>query len=189
MAAGTAITLTVRDSPPGVRRVIGASDDDLMVLNLSHPALTSAAKAALLDMAARGRNEFLSLQYGGVFVSASGLRVGPDGIFIAGAKAAELADVVETIDRDDVRLITTSRRSRGSKAGAAIGGLAGAVAGLYAASQLVFKQCGDRCADEKLGIGLALVGLPAAGAIVGYKAMGRNVTNVIYRAAGQSPAT
>ncbi|HEX6323405.1 MAG TPA: hypothetical protein VFZ36_06740 [Vicinamibacterales bacterium] len=58
-----------------------------------------------------------------------------------------------------------------SKRGAWIGGLIGlgigAVAGVGTAVGLATRQCGDSCADEKVLIGVSLVGMPAAGAALG----------------------
>jgi hypothetical protein len=46
--------LAVRDAQPSSRVVVGATDDHLVVLNLTHPALTPAARNALLGMARPG---------------------------------------------------------------------------------------------------------------------------------------
>jgi hypothetical protein len=180
LAAGTIVMLTVGDASPALRTVIGATDDRLLAMNLAHPAITATVWSILRAMAARGTADFLMIQSGGTF-SSKGVRIGRDGVFVEGAKIAELSAIVETHARDDVRLVTRSKRNRMALVGAATGTAVGFVAGVYVALRLVFKYCGDSCVDEKVGIGLALAGLPAAGGILGYMAAKRDLTEVIYR--------
>ena len=180
--AGKTVTLTARDAQPAARIVIGATDDYLMVLNFSNPALPRSVKSALLDMASRGVQDFVNTQNGGTFLTNANVRIALDGMFVADIKVADLADVVERIDRVDVRLITISRRSRWSAVGAVAGGVVGSVVGFYLALGFGLRPCGDSCAGERLRAWLALVGLPVAGGVGGYYATGRNVTDVIYQA-------
>ena len=180
LAALTTVTLTIRDAKPALRTFVGATDDQLLVLNLAHPAITAAVWSVLREMAARGPADFLMIQSGSTF-SSHGVRIGRDGVFQDGAKLAELDAIVELHARDDVRLMTKSKRNRMAAVGAAAGTAVGLVAGVYLAVGLAFSQCGKSCADEKIGIGLALVGLPAAGGVLGYLATKRDLTEVIYR--------
>ena len=181
LPATSKIRLTVRGGQPAERVVVGATDEDLMVLNLTNRALTRSAKTALFTMARRGRADFDAIQNGAVFRTKE-TRVDRDGLFLRGVKVADLNAIVETIARDDVRFVTRSKRNRMAVVGAVAGTAVGFVAGVYVAIGLAHKYCGDSCIDEKVGIGLALAGLPAAGGILGYMATKRNLTDVIYKA-------
>jgi hypothetical protein len=110
------------------------------------------------------------------------VRLGPDGVFVANRKVADLGQVVERIVRSDVREIRTSMRTRGSIIGAVGGAAGGLLLGYLAAVNLAYKQCGDSCTDEKVLIGLSLVGLPVAGGVVGYTALRRQTSETVYRA-------
>jgi hypothetical protein len=90
-----------------------------------------------------------------------------------------LDEVLQTIPRSAVREIRLER-TRGSKVGAAVGAAAGIVAGLLTAPYWMMKQCNGSCGDEQFMLGVSLVGLPVAGALVGYMARREDV--VVYRA-------
>jgi hypothetical protein len=64
----------------------------------------------------------------------------------------------------------------------AIGGGVGAIFGLGIAVGLGLKQCGGSCADEKTGIGAALIGLPVAGVLAGRALAGSGKRALIYSA-------
>jgi len=59
-------------------------------------------------------------------------------------------------------------RRRGSRTGAIVGAALGGLAGFYMMVALAEKQCGVSCSDEQFLMGVSLVGMPIAGAIVGY---------------------
>ena len=66
-----------------------------------------------------------------------------------------------------------------TKVGAAVGATAGIVVGMLTAPYWMMKQCGRSCGDEGFMLGVSLVGLPVAGALVGYMPRGEEV--VVYR--------
>jgi hypothetical protein len=59
------------------------------------------------------------------------------------------------------------------------GATAGAVAGLLTAPYWMMKQCGSSCGDEQFMLSASLVGLPVAGALVGYQPHRSEV--IVYR--------
>ena len=72
-------------------------------------------------------------------------------------------------------------RKRGSKLGAVIGAGVAGVVGVGMAIGLATKDCEGSCTDEKVGIGLALVGLPIGGGFAGYYLFpGKPRVEVIY---------
>ena len=172
--ATTKIMLTVRDAQATSRVVVGATDDHLMVLNLTHPELTPATRNALLDMARRGRADFVSIEDGATFATKE-TRVSRDGVFLGGVKVVDLAAVVETIARPDVRLIAKPTRS----AGAVIGAVTGAVVGSVVGFVLGFFLAYDGHLIPAVAVG---VGVPVAAGTLGYLAGGRPVLDVIYQA-------
>ena len=58
-------------------------------------------------------------------------------------------------------------RRRGSKTGAIIGAALGGLAGFYTAVAIAYSDCGGSCSGEGLMMGVALVGMPIAGAVIG----------------------
>jgi hypothetical protein len=179
LATGTDVTLTVQGRPP-VGRVIAAADDSqLTTLNLTNPGLPPKARRALLNMAERfprvigspGAREF---KEGPVTLSTNGL-------FVDASKVAEFREVVDMVDRNDVREISIDRR-RGSVAGALIGGGAGFALGFLTSITLANKQCNGSCAPVKALMTVSLVGLPALGVALGYSAGGiHQVRDIVYR--------
>ena len=73
------------------------------------------------------------------------------------------------------------RSTRGAWIGGLIGLGIGAVAGVGTAVGLATRQCGESCADEKVLIGVSLVGMPAAGAALGALLGSRLTRAPVYR--------
>jgi hypothetical protein len=182
LAPGTEIVVAVTGSPAGVRYVIVATDSDLTVLNATEQAVPPAARSVLRDVASEHPEYFAAAQQGSSFMLDNNVRLGPDGVFVANRKVADLGQVVERIVRSEVREIRSSMRPRGSVIGAVGGAAGGLLLGYLAAVNLAYKQCGDSCTDEKVLIGLSLVGLPVAGGVVGYTAFRRQTSETVYRA-------
>jgi hypothetical protein len=102
-----------------------------------------------------------------VSADSAGLTVrGPGGL----AERALRADVAEV--RDLTR--------RGSKRNAVIGAGAGAFLGYLIALNVAFRDCGGGCGDERALIGVALVGTPVAGGLLGYHAFACT-SQLVYR--------
>ena len=80
------------------------------------------------------------------------------------------------IPRTDVSEIRQWTGRRGSPLGAVIGAVGGFVLGVGSAIALADKQCGGSCADERIFVGAALVGMPIAGGFLGYRLPGGNRT-------------
>lgn len=182
LAPGTAVTLTVRELPPRKRYVVRADEDNLTVLDLTNPAISPVAQSVLLDVASHHPEDVAAAQTGNTFVLDKNVRMGPDGVFVADRKVADLGQVIETIMQSDVREIRRSGRTGGSVVGAVAGATGGLLLGRLVAANLVYKQCGGSCDDETLLIGLSLIGLPITGGLLGYHAAGRQTEDVIYRA-------
>ena len=98
----------------------------------------------------------------------------PAGLTIRGPGA-----VAERVARAAVVEIRDATR-RGSKPGAIVGAGAGAFLGYLMSLNLAFRDCGGNCSDERVLIGVALVGTPVAGGFLGYHAFGRR-NQVVYR--------
>jgi hypothetical protein len=82
------------------------------------------------------------------------------------------------IPRTDITEVRQQSGRRRSPVGAVIGVLAGGALGIWSAGHLAYRQCGGSCEDEKLLIGAALVGLPIAGGVVGYRLGERQLTTI-----------
>ena len=90
---------------------------------------------------------------------------------------------IQTIPKGDVREIRVERTRR-SKAGAVVGATAGIVVGMLTAPSWMMKQCGGNCGDEGFMLGVSLVGLPVAGALVG--SLPREEEVIVYRSAADA---
>jgi hypothetical protein len=89
----------------------------------------------------------------------------------------------ESFNRNDVTkvwLVAPASRTRKALFGG-LGAAGGFVAGLWIALSLAFKDCDGSCAEEKTGIVVSLVGLPAAGLFGGIALAGKRRT-LIYSA-------
>ena len=99
-----------------------------------------------------------------------------ESIIDASARSArELAISAPLAPATPVRaaVATATGPSKGAVLGGILGGAIGAVAGVATSVNLAMKQCGSTCADEKVLIGVSLIGMPLAGAYLGAKLFGR----------------
>jgi hypothetical protein len=177
LRGGTGVLLRTDGGIDGRRTFVFADRAELVVLNLSHAALTSAARKRLRALSVDQPVAQLAARQHTI-VSDRTISVGAGVISEAGRALAPLGEVVQTIPRSAVREIRLER-TRGSKIGAAVGATAGTVAGLLTAPYWMMKQCNGSCGDEQFMLGASLVGLPVAGALVGYWPRGEEV--VVYR--------
>ncbi|MEO7189712.1 MAG: hypothetical protein ABI051_01500 [Vicinamibacterales bacterium] len=74
--------------------------------------------------------------------------------------------------RTDITRVERLAGRQGSVAGAIAGGGGGFALGLYTATLLAYKDCGGGCSDEQFLMTVSLVGLPIAGAVLGYHLSG-----------------
>ena len=170
LAAGTEVVVTVKGFQAGSRYFALADESELTVLDLTDPMLPGAARRVLLDMVARHPEYFAGSPMRGTFES-DDVRVGPDGVFVAGQRVGDLDHLVETVTRTDVseikRAVPVPRRSvaRGvvwGLGGYFVGAMAGgAVGGTIACSV-------GRCENGLLGAFVGVVVGGVGGAIVGY---------------------
>ena len=137
LASGTEIILTVKGSPLVSRHFVVADDSDLSVLNVGDPALPTAARDVLRDVALTHPEFFQAAKKGGTFILGKSVRMGPAGVFVADRKAADLAQVVEQYRRPDITEIKTASTESnpvgcafaGYYGVAAVGGLPGIILG------------------------------------------------------------
>lgn len=172
--------VVVRADPAidGRRSVVFADDRELVVLYLRHPSLPDPARQRLRDMSIDQPASLLAARGGQVIVGDRTISVGAGVISQSGRVIVPLQEVLQTIPRGGVREIRMERTG-GSKVGAAVGATAGIVAGLLTAPYWMMKPCGGSCSDEQFMLGVSLVGLPIAGALVGYLPRPEEV--IVYR--------
>jgi hypothetical protein len=177
---GLEITLATFEAPEARRYMVHADDLGITVLNVAHLSLSADVRKDLREIAKEYPSSLLAARQGGSF-SRKALRIGPGGVFAHGHKAIDLADILVTVPRQDVLQISRHEK-RGSGWGALAGGIAGFVVGARLGVSLGFKQCGNSCDDEKLLMGLSLIGLPIGAGALGYQ-VGRHTALIIeYRA-------
>jgi hypothetical protein len=177
LRGGTEVLLRTNSGIEGQRMFVVADGAELVVLNLSHPALTRSARKGLRDIGVDQPVALLAARHHTI-VRDRTISVGAGVISESGRVLMPLGEVLQTIPRSAVREIRLERK-RGSKVGAAVGATAGIVAGLLTAPYWMMKQCNGSCSDEQFMLGVSLVGLPVAGALVGYMPRGQDV--VVYR--------
>jgi hypothetical protein len=137
LAPGTGIIVTVKGSEPLHRYFVAGDDSSLTVLNVDAPALPRAARAVLRDVASTHSQYFSAAQQGGQFLLQKNVRLGPEGVFVADLKVADLSEVVEQYPRDAVAEIETAKIDSnpvgcalaGYYGGGIVGGLPGAFVG------------------------------------------------------------
>jgi hypothetical protein len=179
LAAGAEIVVTVTGSQPLARYYVRADEHELNVLNLSSPTLPPEARRVLLDTLSNHQEVFGPAQQ-----VRSDVQVGPDGIFVAGRKIAELQDVLEHIARADVLEIAISTRTtRGSLRGAVTFAALGFVFSLPVYLGSVECPSVGSCRAWELRQ-TSILWLPLSGAVFGYYGLGQRVHGrvVIYRA-------
>lgn len=175
---GQEILVRADPATDGRRSFVFANDTELVVLYLRHPSLTDPVRNRLREMSVDQAASLLGARRH-VMVGDRTISVGAGVISESGRVLAPSHEVLQTIPRGDVREIRIER-TRGSKVGAAAGATAGIVVGLLTAPYWMMKQCGGSCGDEQLMLGVSLVGLPLAGALVGYMPGREEV--IVYRA-------
>jgi hypothetical protein len=92
---------------------VAGDDSGLTVLNVADPMLPATAREVLREVALHHADYFASAQQGGQFVLQKHVRIGPDGVFVADQKVAELGQVVNKIARNDVAEIKAQKKGRG----------------------------------------------------------------------------
>jgi hypothetical protein len=172
LAPGTEIVVTTRGSSRASRVVVAANDSDLTVIDANILALPPAARSVLRDQASTHPEYFLAAQSGSQFVFENDVRLGRDGVFVAGRKVADVAQLIETVARKDVAEIRGPVRVRGSVHGAILGTWFGSAVGL---------TFGTQASSASLGWSL-LTGFTVLGAFLGYHASSHMEQGVIYRA-------
>ena len=85
-------------------------------------------------------------------------------------------DRIARSDVGEVRDLT----KRGSKRNAIIGAGAGAFVGYVMAVNFALRDCGGSCDDERVLVGVSLVGVPTAGGLLGYHLF-KTGNRVVYR--------
>jgi hypothetical protein len=158
IAPRTEIILTVRGSQPFTRYVVMADESQLTVLNVSDPTLPADARKVLLDIASLHPAFFAIDGTPGSFVS-DNVKVGPDGVFVADRKVADIGQFVEKIaQRDVVRIKAGGLPSRSRRLGpwAAIPGFfLGASVG--AAVDCAITGCGPGTPNIPTGVGVGMI--------------------------------
>ena len=133
---GTAIIVGLEDASRANRYFVAADETDLTVLNVTVD-LPSAARNVLRDVASRHADYFRAAQRGDTFHLDQRVSLGPDGVFVADQKVAELAQVVEEYGRLDIAGITIAGTTSNPVGcalaayygGAVVGALPGALIG------------------------------------------------------------
>jgi hypothetical protein len=178
---GGEIVMTVKGSHSGNRYFVLADESALTVLNLTDPTLPGAARNVLRGMATYHTSFFAAPSQVSESFEERDVRVGRNGVFVAGRKVTDLGQVVEHIARTDVLEIQRRRPGALSKVrrGALIGVLAGVALGVVAAHGIC-GQGEDSCgAPFVVGFTGAGAGIGAgAGAIVAVS----HRANCVYRA-------
>ena len=137
LAPGTELIVTVQSAQIANRYFVAGDESGLTVLSVEAPALAGATSDVLRDLASAHPEYFLAARMGGRFVLEKNVRMGPDGVFVADRKVADLAQVVEQYGRHDISEIKTATIESnrvgcafaGYYGGGLIGGLPGAVIG------------------------------------------------------------
>ena len=91
---------------------------------------------------------------------------------------------VFTFQRDAIKKLWQLREPNRTKQRifSSIGTTAGFIAGIVIGTSLGLRQCGRSCNEEKVGGMAAIIGLPVAGGVIGYKLAGNGKPVLVYAA-------
>jgi hypothetical protein len=165
------LVVTVKGSQSGSRYFVLADDSALTVLNLTEPTLPPTSRRVLRDMAAHHPEYFAAIQTAGTF-GQDNVRVGRDGLFVADRKIADLAQVVQTIARNEVVEIRGPVVARGSVLGTVVGGWLGFGVG-------VVPGLGGLSPPAAW---LVLIGSVSVGGYLGFHSSSHETEGIVYRA-------
>ena len=134
---GTEIIVILNGAPPARRYFVAADVSELTVLNVTDSSLSTSAREMIRDVASRHPGHFTAAQRGATFLLDDDVRLAPDGVFIAGRKVVDLAQLVERYGRPHIAEIKTAATISNPVGcalaayygGALIGGLPGALIG------------------------------------------------------------
>ena len=124
LASPAEITVSTGRFRAAPRTFLLADDSRVVVLNLTSPSLPPASVRTLRTMAAQQPEVFSTLAVSGA-LEQDGVRLGREGVFVAGRRVAAFDEIVETVARDDVIEIDGPVVARGSVAGSVLGGWLG----------------------------------------------------------------
>jgi hypothetical protein len=87
-----------------------------------------------------------------------------------------------TFTRDEIKKLWHLREPNRTKQRifSSIGLAAGTFAGIVIGTGLGLRQCGRSCDGEKAGVAAAIIGLPVAGGVIGYKLAGNGKPRLVY---------
>jgi hypothetical protein len=177
LSPGVEFHLTAGRGIAGRHTFVSADPAELIVLNLAHPALTDSSRKHLRRLAIDQPASLIAAR-GALFVKHGDVTIGGGEVSVSGQRIAALNEVLRTIPRADVQEIRI-RRTHGSKLGAIGGAAGGVVASFVLAPYLMMKPCGKSCSDERFLTPAAFIGLPLAGALLGYAPRSQEV--IVYR--------
>jgi hypothetical protein len=171
LAPAAPILLTKTGEPAVSRYFIFADASEILVLNLTDPALPAAATRALRELVAQRPEDYRRMRSSGSFES-NGVRIGREGLIVGGRRIADLTQVVESVARDQVREVRGPVVARGSLAGRLLGAWLGFSAGAVPA--LGGAEAG--VAD------VALASATILGGYLGHRWSNHAVPGLVYRA-------
>jgi hypothetical protein len=182
LKSGLPIRVARAGAPPFPRRFAWADDAMIVVIDVDHPRVTREVRRALLDIVST-RPQDLRRLADGLHIVHGNVRIGPNGVFVAAERVADLTDIVQQIPRREVAAITAPRR-HASIVGGIVGGGIGGFVGYIIASRLALSTNNK----AQAWVVPSLVGFPSAGALLGSQADRGATERIIYRAPTWSTA-
>jgi len=179
---GTPLDVTLKGLQPRLRYFVSADDTRLLVLNLTDRSIPEPARKLLLDLAAGQPDYFSPAVPASAFV-AKDVRIEGFAVQMQGRTVADLRQIVETIEPQQVAEILRPREAgvtvaRGAGWGLLIGTVAGCVLGMANAGS---GPDGGLAVMGGIFYG-AILGTAGGAAIGGiYHSQHQNVTELVYR--------
>jgi hypothetical protein len=175
LPSGTEVAITTADARRLIRHLAVAGPDGIVVLQVSESFLADPVRLRLLDMAATQPEALAAVEAGGRLEQGL-LRLGPDGVFYAGNRVADLGQVLGRVSRLDIREVSVGFAKR--RQWTVIGVLIGTGAGLFFGGHLAGLCEGGTGCGLGMGLGLTAAGA-GAGGLLGWAS---NRPDVLYRA-------
>jgi hypothetical protein len=99
LARGTDVLVTVRGAGPSPRVLVRSTEAELVVMNLTNPAITRTVRGVLRELLSEHPNDIPDADGKATF-SRGDVTVGPEGVFVKGRQLLDRAQVVEHLTRN-----------------------------------------------------------------------------------------
>jgi hypothetical protein len=175
----TEITVVTDGTPATACLFVGADSTSMTILDLSNPGMPGSIRNRLREMALTAPDNLMIVGQGRAIVDGD-FEVGPDGVSVH-ARPVVTGAVVHRIPADEVEMILTGTRRRGSAIAVGLASAGGVVLGSGLAVGIGMSRCGDHCEGAAAAMWGVLIGVPVAAGYAAWRLTSHPAQEIIYR--------